>query len=109
MTRQEAKKIKDYCTKNGYKLVTYPGTDTFRAFRHDNKSNGSRSQIRVVSLMCYPQQRTVEVTVTNHRRGLNGLTDAVEVRRSIESLEDLVSMEAIEDDIAAMACIYLES
>ena len=93
MTRQHAMKIKAHCNDNGYKIVTQPGCDAFRAFKHLDKDNGSRTQIKVVALLCYPSKFTVEVCITNHRPGLNGLTDHVEVKKTVRSVEDLREIE----------------
>ena len=109
MTRQQAMKIKAHCNDNGYKVGTQPGSDAFRAFKSIKKENGSITQIKVVALLCYPSKFTVQVIITNHRSGLNGLTDHVEVQKTIRSVEDLRELEINEPLIASSANYFLES
>lgn len=109
MNRQQAMKIKAHCNDNGYKIVTQPGCDAFRAFKHFDKENGSRTQIKVVALLCYPSRFTVQVIITNHRSGLNGLTDHVEVQKTVRSVEDLRELEIDEPLIVSAANYFLES
>lgn len=109
MTRNQAMKIKAHCNDNGYKITTQPGSDAFRAFKSLKKDNGSITQIKVVALLCYPSKFTVEVTVQNFRSGLNGLTDHVEVKKTVRSVEDLRKLEIDEPLIVSAANYFLES
>lgn len=109
MTRQQAMKIKAHCSDNGYKIVTQPGSDAFRAFKSIKKENGSITQIKVVALLCYPSKFTVEVTVNNFRSGLNGLTDHVEVKKTVRSVEDLREMEIDIPLVESAANYFFES
>ena len=109
MTRQQAMKIKGHRQDNGYKIVTQPGSDAFRAFKSIKKDNGSITQIKVVALLCYPSKFTVEVTVNNFRSGLNGLTDHVEVKKTVRSVEDLRELEIDEPLIVSAANYFFES
>mgnify|MGYP006988421383 FL=1 len=109
MTRQQAMKIKAHCNDNGYKITTQPGSDAFRAFKSLKKDNGSITQIKVVALLCYPSKFTVEVTVNNFRSGLNGLTDHVEVKKTVRSVEDLREMEIDIPLVESAANYFFES
>lgn len=93
MTRQQAMKIKAHCNDNGYKITTQLGSDAFRAFKSQKKDNGSITQIKIVALLRYPSKFTIEVTIQNFRSGLNGLTDHVEVKKTVRSVDDLREIE----------------
>jgi hypothetical protein len=108
MTKAEAMKIKAHCEANGYKIVMHPGSETFRAYKKLEKPNDSRTQIRVVALICFPRHWTVEVTIGNYRNGLGGLYDCVEVKKSIGTLEELKALEGDEDRITNEANYFFQ-
>lgn len=83
--------------------------DAFRAFKSIKKENGSITQIKVVALLCYPSKFTVEVTVQNFRSGLNGLTDHVEVKKTVRSVEDLREIEIDVPLVESAANYFFES
>lgn len=109
MNRSQAMKIKAHCNDNGYKITTTPGSDAFRAFKHLAKDNGSSTQIKVVAMLCYPSKFTVEVTINNFRKGLNGLNDHVEVKKTVGSVEELKELEIDEPLIVSAANYFFES